>query len=125
MKQNRAILARTAKQGGSIVVECSGGCHAPPGVLPCDPDEHLFFDNANFFVGQVQKPVHEHAGDKVATPFGDEKPGDNCALVMRPQKIMAELGLKDCPWCSQGNKLPTSFHFKIFFGFFLDSKLYD
>jgi hypothetical protein len=29
---------------------------------------------------------------------------------------MAELGLKDCPWFSQGNKLPvfTSFHFEIF-----------
>ena len=40
---------------------------------------------------------------------------------------MAELGLKDCPWFSQGNKLPvfTSFHFEIFFGFFLDGKLRD
>jgi hypothetical protein len=42
-----------------------------------------------------------------------------------PRKKMAELGLKNCLWCSQENKLSTSFHFKIYFGFFLDAKLYD
>jgi hypothetical protein len=38
---------------------------------------------------------------------------------MRPQeKKMAELGLKDCPWCSQGNKPFASSHFKNIFVFF-------
>ena len=82
MKQNRATLARTAKQGDYIVVECSGGCHTPPGVLPYDPDEYLFFDNANFVVGQVQKPVHEYDGDKVATPFGDKRSGDKMLTLL-------------------------------------------
>jgi hypothetical protein len=69
-------------RGDYIVVECSGSCHAPSGALPCDPDEHLFLTTPNFVVGQVQKPVHKHAGEKVATPFGDKKSGDKMLTLL-------------------------------------------
>jgi hypothetical protein len=38
---------------------------------------------------------------------------------------MAEEGRFEPPWRAEGNKLPTSFHFKIFFGFIFDAKLRD
>jgi hypothetical protein len=71
MKENRQTLARTAKIGDYIVVECEGGCHAPAGInLPYDPDEFVYFDNANFVVGRVEKPYFKYDGNKAPTPFG-------------------------------------------------------
>jgi hypothetical protein len=43
-------------------------------------------------------------------------------------KKKSELGLtltKKAAWSSRSNAIPTSSHFKIFFGFFLDSKRRD
>jgi hypothetical protein len=37
----------------------------------------------------------------------------------------SELGLNEGPLSSRSNAVPTSSHFKIFFGFFLDSKRHD
>ena len=83
MKENRQTLARTAKIGDYIVVECEGGCHAPAGVnLPYDPDEFVYFDNANFVVGRVERPYLKYDGNKAPTPFGDKKKGDHLLYLM-------------------------------------------
>ena len=76
-------MARTAKIGDYIVVECEGGCHAPAGVnLPYDPDEFVYFDNANFVVGRVERPYLKYDGNKAPTPFGDKKKGDHLLYLM-------------------------------------------
>jgi hypothetical protein len=78
MKENRLTSARNTKIGDHIAVECQGGCHAPAGMnLPCGPDEFVYFDNANFVVGRVEKACFKHDGNKAPTPFGDKKKGDH------------------------------------------------
>ena len=107
MKENRKTLARTAKLGNYVVVECSGGCHAPAGELPYDPDEYVYFDNANFVVGQVVKAFATHDGGTAPTPFGDKKKAMNCyaySSFCPPALEAARSRLLDCrtsPTCTQ------------------------
>ena len=79
-------MARTAKIGDYIAVECQGGCHAPAGInLHYDPNEFVYFDNANFVIGRVEKTHFKHDGNKAPTPFGDKKKGDH---LLRPLLLL-------------------------------------